>query len=61
MAKSNQWGQLLGLGALAVLGIAVLSNISQNQKASPALRFIAQTAEGTLVQNLETGLIHLLA
>jgi len=60
MAKSNQLGQALGLGLLAVLGIVVLANVAQNQKASPAVRFIAQTAEGTLVQDLETGLIHLL-
>jgi hypothetical protein len=58
--KTNNWGNVFGWGLLAVLGIAVLSSISQNPKLSPNLRFIAQTAEGQLVQDLETGIIHLL-
>jgi hypothetical protein len=47
---------LLGLGAVAFL----LAKIVTSAKASPALQFIAQTAEGTVVQDLETGLFHLL-
>ncbi len=58
--KAKNWGDLLGIGLLAVAGIAILSNISQNPRVNPKLRFIAQTAEGQLVQDLETGIIHLL-
>lgn len=58
-AKVN-WGDAFGWGLLAVLAIAGLSKIAQNPKLSPNLRFIAQTAEGQLVQDLETGLFHLL-
>jgi hypothetical protein len=47
------WG-LMGLGLVAILG-----SIAQNPNVSPNLRFIAQTAEGRLVQDLETGAIHL--
>jgi len=47
---------LLGLGAAAYF----FAKIATSPKASPALQFIAQTAEGTLVQDLETGLFHLL-
>jgi hypothetical protein len=57
--KAN-WGDAFGWGLLALLAIAGLSKISQNRSLSPNLRFIAQTAEGQLVQDLETGLIHLL-
>ena len=51
---------MFGWGLLAVLAIAGLSKIAQNPRVSPNLRFIAQTAEGQLVQDLETGFIHLL-
>jgi hypothetical protein len=57
--KSN-WGDFFGWGLLAVAAIAALSKAAQNRALSPNLRFIAQTAEGQLVQDLETGLIHLL-
>jgi hypothetical protein len=49
------WTLLLSGVALAVLGA-----IAQNPKTSPRLRFIAATAEGQLVQDLETGLFHYL-
>jgi len=58
--KSNNWGDFFGWGLLAVLAIAGLSKIAQNRNVSPNLRFIAQTAEGQLVQDVETGLLHLL-
>ena len=58
--KSNNWGDFFGWGLLAVLVIAGLSKIAQNPAVSPNLRFIAQTAEGQLVQDVETGLFHLL-
>jgi hypothetical protein len=57
--KTN-WGDFFGWGMLGVLAIAALGRIAQNRALSPNLRFIAQTAEGQLVQDLETGLIHLL-
>jgi hypothetical protein len=57
--KEN-WGDAFGWGLLALLAIVGLSKIAQNRALSPNLRFIAQTAEGQLVQDLETGLIHLL-
>lgn len=52
--KAIGWG-LLGLGVIGILG-----SIAQNPRVSPTLRFVAQTAEGQLVQDLETGLFHLL-
>jgi hypothetical protein len=58
--KVKNWGDVLALGFLAVVGIPVLSNIAQNPRLSSNLRFIAQTADGQLVQDLETGIIHLL-
>ena len=60
MAKSPDWGHLIALGLLGLLSAAVLASIAQDPKVSPQFRLIAQTAEGTLVQHLETGLIHLL-
>jgi len=54
------WGDAFGWGLLAVLAIVGLSRIAQNRNVSPNLRFIAQTAEGQLVQDVETGIIHLL-
>jgi len=58
--KSGKWGDVVGLGLLGLLGIFLLSNMVQNPKLNPNLRFIAQTAEGQLVQDMETGLLHLL-
>jgi hypothetical protein len=60
MAKSSDWAHVIGLGLLGVIGAAVLASIAQNPKVSPQFRFIAQTAEGTLVEHLETGALHLL-
>jgi hypothetical protein len=48
-----------GLIAAVVAGIAVLSKIASNPKVSPNIRFIARTAEGDLIQDLETDIIHL--
>ena len=56
----TNWSEFFGWGLLGVAAIAVLSKIAQNRALSQNLRFIAQTAEGQLVQDLETGLIHLL-
>jgi hypothetical protein len=58
--KRNKWGKVIGLGLLGVGVIAILGNIAQNPKVSPNLRFMAQTAEGQLVQDLETGLYYIL-
>jgi hypothetical protein len=58
MSKNTQ--QAIGLGLLGIAVVGFLGGIAQNRKISPNLRFIAQTAEGQLVQDLETGLIHLL-
>lgn len=49
---------LLGIGGIAV--IFGLGRIINNPQTSPNLRFIAQTVEGVIVQDLETGLFHLL-
>jgi hypothetical protein len=56
----NSWGQAIGWGLLGLAAIAILGRIAQNPTVSPNLRFIAQTAEGQLVQDLETGLFHIL-
>jgi hypothetical protein len=58
--KQNQLEQVIGLGLLGLLAVAVLGSMAQNPKLSPNLRFIAQTAEGQLVQDLETGFFHIL-
>ena len=58
--KGTDWGQVVGWGLLGLGAIAILGNIAQNPQVSPNLRFIAQTAEGQLVQDLETGLFHIL-
>lgn len=49
---------LWGLGAIAA--IVGLASIINSPKSSPTLRFVAQTVEGIIVQNMETGLFHLL-
>ena len=56
----NAWGQVIVGGVLGLAAIAILSRIAHNPTLSPNLRFIAQTAEGQLVQDLETGLLHIL-
>jgi hypothetical protein len=56
----NKWGKVIGLGLLGLGAIAILGNIAQNPNVSPNLRFMAQTAEGQLVQDLETGLYYIL-
>jgi hypothetical protein len=58
--KHDKWGEVIGWGLLGAAAIAILGNIAQNPKVSPNLRFVAQTAEGQLVQDLETGLFHIL-
>lgn len=58
--NSKQLGQVIGFGLLGVALAGLLGNIAGNQKVSPNLRFVAQTAEGMIVQDLETGLFHLL-
>jgi len=58
--KRNKWGKVIGLGLLGLGAIAILGNIAQNPNVSPNLRFMAQTAEGQLVQDLETGLYYIL-
>jgi len=58
MSRKTQ--QAIGWGLLGLAAVAILGSIAQNPKASPNLRFIAQTAEGQVVQDMETGLFHLL-
>ncbi len=58
--KRKNWGKVIGLGLLGLGAIAILGNIAQNPNVSPNLRFVAQTAEGQLVQDLETGLYYIL-
>ena len=57
--KRKDWDNVIKWGLLG-LGVWVLGNIAQNPKVSPNVRFIAQTAEGQLIQDLETGLFHIL-
>lgn len=45
-------------GIAAIVGLAGIIN---SPKSSPSLRFVAQTVEGIIVQDMETGLFHLLA
>jgi hypothetical protein len=47
-------------GVLGAAAIAFFSKIAQNPRVSSNVRFIAQTAEGQIVQDMETGLFHLL-
>lgn len=58
MARQTQ--RAIGLGLLGIAVIGILGAIARNPRVSPTLRFVAQTAEGQLVQDMETGLIHLL-
>jgi hypothetical protein len=58
MSRKTQ--QAIGWGLLGLVTVGVLASIAQNPTANPKLRFIAQTAEGQVVQDLETGAIHLL-
>ena len=58
--KRTNWDQVIGWSLLGLGAIAVLGSIAQNPNLSPNLRFVAQTAEGQLVQDLETGLFHIL-
>jgi hypothetical protein len=55
---SRQTQQAIGWGLLGIAAIGILGAIAQNPKGSPNLRFIAQTAEGQVVQDLETGIFH---
>jgi len=57
MSRKTQ--QAIGWGLVGLAVVAILVSIAQNPNVSPNLRFIAQTAEGQLVQDLETGAIHL--
>jgi hypothetical protein len=58
--NANAWGQVIGWAVLGTAAIAILGRIAQNPTASPNVRFIARTAEGQLVQDLETDLLHIL-
>jgi hypothetical protein len=49
---------LWGVGGIAA--IVGLAGIINNPKSSPSLRFVAQTIEGIIVQDMETGVLHLL-
>jgi hypothetical protein len=54
------WGKLIGLTLLGVATVSLLSQIANNRAVNPNLRLLARTAEGDIVQDMETGLIHLL-
>ena len=57
--KTNLFEALLwGVGGLAA--IVGLGEIINSPRVSPNLRFVAQTVEGTIVQDLESGLFHLM-
>jgi hypothetical protein len=51
-------GVVTGLGFLA---LGLLGWVAQNQQVNPKFRVIAQTLEGLIVQDMETGAIHLVA
>ena len=57
---ARQTPRLIGWGLLGIAVIGILGAIAQNPRVSPNLRFLARTAEGQLMQDMETGLIHLL-
>lgn len=42
------------------IGVAAFAQIVNNRRLNPNLRFIAQYAEGDLVQDLETNLFYLI-
>ncbi len=50
------FGNLLLLATL----IGVLAELARSPRVGRNVQFIAQTAEGVLVQDLETGVVHLL-
>jgi hypothetical protein len=52
----DEWRKLFFL----VLGAAVLAGIANDRLVNPRLRLIARYADGHLVQDLETGLLHLI-
>lgn len=58
MSRKTQ--QAIGWGLVGLAAVVILGSIAQNPNVSQNVRFIAQTAEGQLVQDLETGAIHLL-
>ncbi len=58
MSRKTQ--QALGWGLVGLAAIGFLGHIAQNPRINPNFRFIAQTAEGQVLQDLETGLFHLL-
>jgi hypothetical protein len=61
MRRANvDWGQVLFWTLLGAVGIALLSKIAESPNVNPTLRLIAQTAEGQIVQDLESEAIYLL-
>ena len=48
---------MVGIGLCAAI---ILGAIANDRKLSPNVRLIARTAEGDVVQDLTTGLFHLL-
>jgi hypothetical protein len=53
-------GQVLFWTLLGAAGIAVLSKIAENPNVNPTLRLLAQTAEGQIVQDVESEAVYLL-
>jgi hypothetical protein len=45
---------------LLVMGVAALAQIVSNRRLNPNLRLVARSAEGDLVQDLETNLFDLI-
>ena len=56
---NSEFLKFIGFTIAGLTAVAVLANISQNPRVNPNLRFVAQTAEGIIVHDLETGLLRL--
>ena len=50
--RGDDWGKLVGMLVVGVVGIAVLNEIATNPKISPLWRKVATTAEGDIYQHI---------
>ena len=55
--RGVDWGSVLGMAVLGVVGIAVLNEIANNPRVSPVWRKIATTAEGDIYQHIISGAV----
>jgi hypothetical protein len=60
MPRNIDYQKAIWLGLLGAAAIFVLNRIAQNPRLNPNLRLLAKTTEGDVVQDLTTGLVHLL-